>query len=170
MGTPRGSLRCTGPFAETGTPQKWVRLRAIRAFKPFSAESGTVSGLCDAEIGTHRRGAAAGSGFAVPVSAWIRGLRQACEGSTACDRCRFELPCAESGTPGARPAVEKPVESVSYPRRSGFAAVAETGSVCRRFRFGRSQKQVRLRAESGTARGKKSFQINGAIAPYTVYE
>ena len=74
LGTPRRFTPHTGRVAETGTPQKWVRLRGNRASKPFSAESGTVSGLSDAEMGTHCRDEAAGTGFAVPVSAWIRGF------------------------------------------------------------------------------------------------
>lgn len=77
---------------------------------------------------------------------------------------------AETGTLWCFPAVENPVGSVTYPRRIRFGDCAETGSVCRRFGFGRSQNQVRLLAETGTSRVKFSFVIRARVTPYTVYE
>lgn len=66
--------------------------------------------------------------------------------------------------------MEKPVGSVTYPRRFRYGVFAETGSVGRRFGFGPTQKRVRNAAETGTERLKKRFAIKGVGAPYTVYE
>ena len=71
---------------------------------------------------------------------------------------------AETGTPDVGPAVDKPVQCRSYPRRKRFGPCAETGSRIRRFGFEASQNRVRCSAESGTERDGLRLRFNGLAA------
>lgn len=146
--------------AEMGTT------RAKCAFKRVDAEMGSLLDLANAELGTLDYESRTRIEKNEPDSAWTRGQRR----RLASSNFQSRVVPAESGTVYGFISVENPVKSIGYPRRFRYADHAETGSVCRRIGFGRTQNRVRKSAEMGSAGAGKRFQIKALLSPYTVYE